>query len=285
MITRRKFLGEFGLLAAAVVYGARSASPDSDEAVCLRTMAAAEEGRWRLRRIGDVMELTGMSFLGAPYLAHSLEAPGDEHLVVNLRAFDCTTFVESVLALSRRIRLGDSTFEGFRRELQRIRYRGGVIDGYPSRLHYFVDWIADNAEKRIVQDVTQSLGGRPYTKVIDFMSTHPEAYRQLAEADNLRRIKAREAEINSRPRYFLPRESLPPSEQGIRTGDIIGIVTPEAGIDVSHIGMAVWENNKLRFLHAPLSDGKVELSAGTLGEYLLARKGRLGVIIARPLEP
>jgi len=40
-------------------------------------------------------------FPGAPYQTGTLEMPGREKLVVNLHAFDCTTFVETVLALAR----------------------------------------------------------------------------------------------------------------------------------------------------------------------------------------
>ena len=36
---------------------------------------------------------------------------------------------------------GNTTFDDYKAELEKIRYRDGVIDGYASRLHYFCDWI------------------------------------------------------------------------------------------------------------------------------------------------
>ena len=64
-------------------------------------------------------------------------------------------------------------------ELTNVRYRGGVIDEYPSRLHYFSDWIYDLNERRIVADVTKEIGGQVYPNDVNFMSTHPSAYKQL----------------------------------------------------------------------------------------------------------
>ena len=43
----------------------------------------------------------GKFFLGAPYVAGTLETKRAEHLIVNLREHDCVTFVENVVALAR----------------------------------------------------------------------------------------------------------------------------------------------------------------------------------------
>src|SRR5690606_12471803 len=94
-----------------------------------------------------------------PYVAHTLEVPGPERLVINLRGLDCVSFVENTLALSRLVRAGVSDFEAFQAEIRALRYRDGAIDGYPSRLHYFTEWIADNERMGRVRDVTPELGG------------------------------------------------------------------------------------------------------------------------------
>ena len=76
-------------------------------------------------------------FLGAPYVAHTLEvnAVGDERLVVNTRELDCTTLVENVVALTLCARNNERDYAAFRKYLRQLRYRQGVIKGYPSRLH------------------------------------------------------------------------------------------------------------------------------------------------------
>ena len=55
----------------------------------------------------------GKFFLGAPYVAGTLETKGAEHLVANLREHDCVTFVENVVALAWLIKLQGKSFEAF----------------------------------------------------------------------------------------------------------------------------------------------------------------------------
>ena len=70
----------------------------------------------------------GKSYLGTKYVANTLDQDGEESLVIRTDAVDCLTFVEYTLAQA----LGSS----FADNLQKIRYRDGIINGYPSRLHY-----------------------------------------------------------------------------------------------------------------------------------------------------
>jgi len=128
-----------------------------------------------------LMVKVGSFFLETPYVAHTLET-GEEQLVVNLREMDCTTFAENCLAITRTIKSEKQTFEQFTSELQIIRYRDGVIDGYPSRLHYFCDWIYNNAKAELIADMSQEIAHTPFPKQINFMSTHPDSYRQLKES-------------------------------------------------------------------------------------------------------
>jgi N-acetylmuramoyl-L-alanine amidase-like protein len=55
--------------------------------------------------ISALMVKVGSFFVGTQYQAHTLEGETEE-LVVNLREFDCTTFVVSCLAISRSIKSG-----------------------------------------------------------------------------------------------------------------------------------------------------------------------------------
>ncbi len=119
---------------------------------------------------------------GSPLSVGTLESKGAEHLVVNLKEFDCFTFVENVTALVCLLTSPQHSFDAFRRILRKIRYRQGRVQGYPSRLHYFSDWIHDNQKKGFVRDVTRDLGGRPLKKAINFMTTHPELYPPLRNA-------------------------------------------------------------------------------------------------------
>jgi hypothetical protein len=260
-------------------------STRSDSTICLGKFAMAVSESLAEKPIAEVMIAVGTSFLGTPYVAHALEEPGEEHLVINMRGLDCVSFVENTLTLARCIKLQRMTFEEYKKQLQLIRYREGIIDRYPSRLHYFSDWIGDNVKKRILRDEGRELSGVPFTQETKFMSTHPSAYRQLADASFLQTIRAQERTLDNTPRFYVPKDTLAAVQNRIHNGDIIGITTSVEGLDIAHTGLAMWEDGVLKFLHAPLSNGKVQITHQSLVDYLRQYKNDTGIMVARPLEP
>lgn len=230
---------------------------------------------------GQLMIEIGRFFLGTPYVAGTLETRGAEHLIVNLREFDCATFVENVVALTWHRESRKKSFEAFRRLLQKIRYRQGRLQGYSSRLHYFSDWICDNQKKGIVRDVTADIGGRPLTKAITFMTTNPDLYPPLKNGVNLRGMRSVERAISRRSLYFIPKKSLRRLEDRIRDGDLIAITTYTGGLDVQHVGLAARVRDRIHLLHASTKEEKVILSPETLYRYLMESRVRSGIMVAR----
>jgi len=288
--TRRQFMKNAALLAAAALpFGSRLRgavkSADTDRDILAQKFQFAVDKSLRAVPIGDVMAAMGASFVGTPYVAHTLEQPGPEHLVINLHGLDCTTFVENMLALSRCIKLHQTAYDDFTKQLQLIRYRSGVIEGYPSRLHYFTDWIGDNERKGIVHDTTRELGGIPLIKTYDFMSTHVKSYPQLSDKSALDAVRAAEVRLTSTTHTYIPNNKVAGMQDKLRSGDIIAIATSIPGIDVSHTGMVAVKDGTPYYLHAPLSGGSVQFSQGSLAEYLARAGKHIGIIIARPLEP
>ena len=88
--------------------GQAAAAPEAsaDEQIFANTIERARQERLDTLPIGEIVAQVGTWFVGTPYIPYTLEAPGPEHLVVNLREFDCVTYVESMLALARVIRSG-----------------------------------------------------------------------------------------------------------------------------------------------------------------------------------
>lgn len=290
LASRRSFVRQLALLAGAaavppalrgeIVAGEKL----TDAQICKRKFSIAAKESLQKRPIGEVMVAVGVSFLGTPYVAGTLEQPGDEHLVINLRELDCVTFVENTLALSRCIKLGVDTFEGFQGALKLIRYRNGIVDGYPSRLHYFSDWIDNNESKGVVRNISHEIGVA-YGKQVNFMSSHPASYKQLANATYLEKIKEQESDINGRKHYYIPKSLVKEVDSRIDAGDIIGITTSTEGLDIIHTGIAIRSNGILKYLHAPLSKGKVQITEKSLVEYLASYEKHSGIMVARPLEP
>ena len=260
---------------------------EKDVEVCNSKFELAVDKNLSDKPIGDVIVEIGKSFIGTDYLAHGLEKDGDEQLVINLTGLDCTTFLENALFLARCIKKEETSFEDYKDELQFIRYRDGIIEEYPSRLHYFSDWIYDNQRKGIVEDVTKEIGGEKIKFNINFMSTHSDSYKHLLEnPDFIPIIKKQEKEISCREYYFIPKEKLKSKEEQIQNGDLIAITTTVEGLDIGHIGIAVkMEDGRIHLLHAPTVNTKVHITNEPLSDYLMKYKRHSGVIVLRALEP
>jgi hypothetical protein len=260
---------------------------ESDVEICNTKFELAVDKNLAEKPMGDIIVEVGKSFIGTEYLSHGLEKDGDEQLVINLTGLDCTTFLENSLVLARCVRKGKTSFEDYLNELQLIRYRDGVMDKYPSRLHYFSDWIYDNVKKGIVEDVTEEIGGQKTKFKVNFMSTHPESYKHLKEnPEFIPIIKEQEKVISCREYYFIPKEELASKEQLIVNGDLIAITTTIEGLDIGHIGIAVkMDDGRIHLLHAPTENTKVQITEQPLSEYLMKYKRHSGIIVLRALEP
>ena len=242
---------------------------------------------------GELLGAIGERLVGTRYEPQTLELPGPERLVINLEALDCVTFVENVLVMARLAWPADPALVGdpgrfkaaYHRELTAIRYRGGVLDGYPSRLHYFSEWIGDNEALGLIDGISRDLGGVVDESPIDFMSTHPEAYRQLADPASLAEIAAAETRLRSVPRHYLPEDGIEDAAPLLRDGDIIAATSTVPGLDIAHTGIAVWRDGVLRLLHAPLVGSHVQISDESLAERLRRIEGQDGIMVARPVAP
>jgi len=237
--------------------------------------------------ISTIVEKVGLSFLGTEYVAGTLD--GDiygEKLVIKISGLDCVTFVENTLAISRTIQAGASDINSYKSELQNIRYRDGQIEGYTSRLHYFCDWIYDNEKKGIVKNITKKIGGVPYKKKINFMSSHSGSYKQLQadDGESISIIKSVEKDINSRKHYYIPKNEVDSYYDDLKTGDIIATTTEISGLDVTHTGYIYKKNGKTYFLHASLSAKEVIVSKEELKEYLKSDKKKTGIMVCRPQD-
>ncbi len=243
---------------------------------------------------GDVTNWTlyfAEKFIGTPYVASTLEVNDEEELVVNLRQLDCTTLVENVVALTLTVREPAPSFAAFCRNLEKIRYRGGVRDGYASRNHYFSEWIASNEKLGVVEEIRgkKDEGYRPFVAVqrleLDYMSTHPSAYPMLeGNAGELRRIRTNEQAFDGQAVRYVPVSWLGKGQEeldDIHDGDILAIVTRKKGLDTSHLGFAVWKEGRLHLLNASSIHKKVVLEPMTLRQYMQKHPSQLGVRVVR----
>lgn len=248
----------------------------ADEAEFARCMAVAPG-----RTLAETTLRLATHLKGKPYVAGTLEQPGVERLVVNLREFDCWTFVETAVALAQTRHAARPDFEQFRAHLQRLRYAGGRIEGYGSRHHYFFAWLRDHERRGLLRLVTDSASARPYGKSIRFMSTHRSLYPALQNEADFQRCAQAETEINAGRFYFIPKSEVKNFEARIADGDLVGVTTVKDGLDVTHEGIAVRQNGRVYLLHASSEHRRVMVSPVPLAEYLDRNRQQSGIIVAR----
>ncbi len=251
-----------------------------------RIIKKAQTDNLQKEPIGKIIVEIGKQFIGTDYVAHSLEINDKETLVVNLRNFDCTTFLDNLLVLARLVKKQDSSFISFTKELTKERYRNGIINKYPSRLHYFSDWLYDIERRGWIKNITKDIGGRVYNKKIFFMSKNRKLYRQLSNDNFVEDIKKIENEINKRKYYYIPKNKVREVEQKLKTGDLIAVTTNIKGLDISHVGIAIkLDDGRIHYLNAPYVGKKVKISDKPLSDYLMRNKSQTGIMVARALDP
>ena len=226
-------------------------------------------------------------FLDVLYVAYTLEVNDDEQLVINVSELDCTTFVETVTALTRCAYQKQFTFAAFQDNLRNMRYYNGIIDKYTSRIHYFTDWIVTNQKAGIVSEIQQP--NPPFTSIqtvkVSYMSEHPQSYKALkAHPEYVPVIRQMEERITGQKFRFIPKSEVKDTKAmrgAIHDGDIIAITCNKPGLDIAHLGFAVWKQDGLHLLNASQLHKKVVEEPMTLYQYLQKHPSHTGIRIIR----
>jgi hypothetical protein len=174
-------------------------------------------------------------------------------------------------------------------EISLIRYRGGSVGDYSSRLHYMSDWFVDNQSKGVIKILSDLPGVEPVMQKVGFMSSHPNSYRQLSvHPDLVKQIRHQEQVINSRVMKFVPMREIALAEPHLKTGDIVGVCTSQTGLDIVHTGLIYRDNAGVaHFMDASSRKAtmKVLIEPGPISGALTWSKNLTGAMFARPLEP
>lgn len=220
------------------------------------------------------------SFVGTPYVHGCLDRHnGTEQLVINLRELDCWTFVEYCTAFALN---GRGDYAGFKEKVQELRYWGGQINGYGSRIHYFSGWILQAEKTGHLSDLTASLGGQKLKKTTAYLSKNPKKYPKLRDAQQLQYVIGSEKRINAHAWHYIPKSKIRQVESRIQDGDLILLTSSKPFLDIAHEGFAIrMGDGRVHLLHASSTGGKVLISPRPLAEYCARAKSQSGIMVAR----
>lgn len=236
------------------------------------------------------LNVISAQFLGSPYLLGALgegiDAQFDQAPQYRADAFDCDTYVTTVLALA----LANNT-SSFKQCLAKVRYKDGKVD-YISRNHFTsLDWNPNNQKQGFIRDITLSIKDQKHKPVALIASAEidrPSWYEHLSEKtirlltsdpkEHAKRLKALKSEGGKLSKEvakipYLPLSSLFDAHgrpntflfSQIPDASIIEIVRPNwnvhekigTNLNVSHLGFAFRKQGKLYFRQASSQLGKV----------------------------
>jgi hypothetical protein len=229
-------------------------------------------------------------FLGQPYLLGALgegtQGDYDQWPLYRTDAFDCETYVDTVLALA----LANNPHE-FKQCVNKVRYNNGQVD-FVKRNHFTcLDWNKNNQRQGFVKDITTMILDQNKKSVVKFARAFidkPSWYSHMTlnairlnsgdETERLKRLESLRQAGAHLPKATSIIPYLPLTALFDQTGKanqylfkqipnaaIIEIIRPnwdlsqEIGthLNVSHLGFAIWKKNTLYFREASSSYGKV----------------------------
>ena len=246
----------------------------------------AENENWSSLQFGEIVVKVGKEFIGVPYVGGTLDNDEVESCTIDMEKLDCVTYFELSLAIADAIVTEkDIDLNSIFDRVQYTRYRDGIIDGYESRLHYTSDWIIDNIEKGVINDITSDLDGIPLELNVHFMSKNSDKYPKLKGNKGLiKTIKSIETDINSSELYYIPKDDIFEIVEYLKSGDIVAFVTTIGGLDYGHVGLINNELGTPRLMHASTTAKKVVIDKPLL-EYIDGISKFSGITVLRPIEP
>jgi hypothetical protein len=212
---------------------------------------------------GKRIDFLSRQFLGTKYKEATLTGDADtpEVLVINLERVDCLTFIEYIEAMRRSL-----SFDEFRENLIKVRYHSGM-PAFRNRNHFFTDWKAFNSN--MISDVTKHIASGKSKDVSKRLNEKQDGSFFIPG------IQCRFREVTYIQTIDLDETILAKLE----TGDYAGIYSKTDGLDVSHTGIIIKQDDSVYMRHASSVKNNMKVLDEELKSYM---KGKSGIIVLRP---
>lgn len=214
-------------------------------------LASIEKGADLSARLDRFSE----AFLARPYVVNPLGGgPGQpEVLTASLEAFDCVTYMETVLALALSL-----DAQEFLDSLRRIRYEGGEID-WNRRNHYMSDWVANNESAGFVR----------------YLTSGPLAQTVTRRLSVIRDLPPKQVSFG-----LYRKQKIASIADQIETGDLILFASAKRNLDFFHTGLLIARGREIMMRHATRSEGLVVEQP--LPDFLSTCR-MSGIVLLRPV--
>ncbi|WP_034459803.1 DUF1460 domain-containing protein [Bartonella koehlerae] len=185
-----------------------------------------ERSKANYHNIGEMIDFLSKAFLGTPYQANMLHGSENtpEKLIIDFRGLDCFTYLDYVEALRK-----STSQTEFINNVIRTRYVDGNIN-FLNRKHFFTDWAY--RKYKIANDITAQISPNA-------VSTEKYLNKKSDGANYLPGLPVIKRNITYIPSQFINEEVI----NRLQSGDLIGIYTKLAGLDVTHVGFFIMTDN------------------------------------------
>ena len=125
--------------------------------------------------------------------------------------------------------------------------------------------------------------GLPMDDYLKVCTTIDEIQEQI---DYIKGIREVERQYSGKKYRYVPKSSVRKGtalRKAVKNGDIIAITCNKKGLDIAHLGIAVWKKDGLHLLNASQIHKKVVLEPMLLGEYLYKHPSHTGIRIVEIL--
>lgn len=190
---------------------------------------------------------------------------------IRLDGFDEFSFVNMVAALAKTATSpGHSRPKDLEIMLNRLTFRRGEPDGFPTRMVYGGDWVVDNRSRGNIKELTEDYSAHFKTKSLEWVGRHRDEYAALKDSATYERQKMVELGYRTFKIPHMKRESTEWKQIApeIREGDLIMLLTPQPDKDIWEMGYVVKRPDGLHLIHASERDGKVVEEPEVLGRYI-----------------
>ena len=221
----------------------------------------AEIGKHKDLKNGNLIDFISKQFLGTPYVANRLigSQTTPEHLVIDLNALDCFTYIDYVEAFRRAKNASD-----FIRQVAHVRYKNDTVSFFKRR-HFFSDWAYSNPV--LVKDVAAQISPKTQTVRKRLNETAPgEKY--------LPGIPIVTRDIKYIPSQYIDNNVI----KNLHVGDYIGIYSPDHGMDVTHVGIYTKVNGVPTFRNASSLRANMKVVDSPFMDYV---KNKPGIVVFR----
>ena len=211
---------------------------------------------------GDPSKVCGeiaAEFVGVDYVPVTKQ---DSLGIAEIRTdgFDEMSFVNMVSAIAKlSTSPGNAWPKDLGMELDKLTFRRGERNGFPSRMIYAGDWILDNKSRDNVKELTEEYSDSFKTKSLEYASRHREEFAALKDSATYDRQKMVEFGYRTFKTPHMKRESFGWKNvaEDLRDGDLVVLMSNAPYTDVYEIGFLKKRDDGFHLIHASEKNGKV----------------------------